>query len=197
MDLYREGEEKFGPITSHFYEIISNHFLRNLYSMITEDIDKFKPETILDVGCGTGTADFFIANSFSNVIIDCIDPSPYMLSIASKKLSRFKGRVNFALGSSRSIPFEKKYDFVFSSISFHHWKCRENGLKTMGLHVKDNGVLAIYEYYRPNLRSFHKAAGKHALSENEIEGLNVDGFEKIYEINGEMVRILFLKNDRK
>ncbi|PYB69013.1 class I SAM-dependent methyltransferase [Thermoplasma sp. Kam2015] len=193
MDLYKEGEERFGFLSSHFYGIISNHFLRDLYMLIVEDIGKYNPSTILDVGCGTGSADYFIASNYPNISIDCIDPSPYMISIAKKKLSRFDGRVNLQLGSSRSIPFDRKYDFIFTSISFHHWKCREDGLRNMAKYANEKGVVAVYEYYRPNLRGFHKAAGKHALTMDEVQAINLDGFRKTFEIKGEMMRILFQK----
>ncbi|WP_010900619.1 class I SAM-dependent methyltransferase [Thermoplasma acidophilum] len=194
MDLYKEGEEKFGPVSSYFYGMISNHFLRDLYAIIVDDVGRFKPSAILDVGCGTGTADYFILSAFPDISVDCIDPSPYMISIARKKLSKFGSRVRAELGSSRSIPFDRRYDFVFTSISFHHWKCREDGLRNMAKYVSDHGVLAVYEYYRPNLRSFHRVAGKHALTMEDVEKLNIEGFTKKYEIRGEMMRIMFQRD---
>jgi len=58
-------------------------------------------QTILDIGCGTGANISAMIDSGLSVI--GIDPSPYMLDIARKKL---KDKASFRRGFAESLPFE-------------------------------------------------------------------------------------------
>ncbi len=196
MELYKEGEEKFGFCTSKLYEAIPKYFLRDLYQAVISDVEKYSPAKILDVGCGTANVDKIIAEKFPEASIYAIDPSMYMTKITERKLARYGSRIHVSQGSSRYIPFDIKFDMVFSSLSFHHWKCREKGLETMSQYVDKNGFIAIYEY---NAGARGLVRIRHRPSKSGIVGPNPTGpasnmvYHSILYINkGEIRRLVFV-----
>ncbi|MGC8609459.1 MAG: class I SAM-dependent methyltransferase [Thermoplasmata archaeon] len=193
MELYKEGEEKFGFCTSRLYEAIPKYFLRELYDSVIRDVQKYSPASILDVGCGTANVDKIIAQKFPDVYIYAIDPSEYMVKIAENKLKKYGTRVHISQGSSRYIPFDMKFDMIFSSLSFHHWKCREKGLEEMSKYVSETGFIAIYEYYKENLHGIYRGVKGHTLSMVDIEELSIQGFSKNTNINGKIVSLMFTR----
>ncbi len=195
MELYKEGEEKFGFCTSKLYEAIPKYFLRDLYQAVISDVEKYSPAKILDVGCGTANVDKIIAEKFHEVSIYAIDPSIYMTKIAERKMARYGSRIHVSQGSSRYIPFDIKFDMVFSSLSFHHWKCRDKGLETISRYVDKNGFIAIYEYYKENLHGIYRVAGNHTLSSEDIKNLDIQNFSKNTRINGKIITLEFLRQD--
>jgi SAM-dependent methyltransferase len=128
-----------------------------------------------------------------------IDPSPYMLTLAKKKVGDSADNtelsdVYLSLGNSRLIPFHKKFDMIFSSLSFHHWKNREESIPYILTRLNENGEFAIYEYDRDALSFLRRmVAGKHALSTNDVKGLGFDGYKKTIELREPFIIVRFKK----
>ena len=94
--------------------------------------DKDSPLTILDIGCGTGIVGTCLSELLPTCIIDGVDISPEMLSVASTKL-----RVNtqpvydnlFEVDLTQPISFAKaKYDIAISAGTFTHGHLGPNAL---------------------------------------------------------------------
>lgn len=174
-NLYQDGEEKFGPVTSFLYGL-GSAVLNRYYEVIVDDLRSRKFERLLDVGCGNGALLSKLAINFPNATFRGVDPSPYMLIRAKKGIAR-KGlstRVEVKNGSSRVIPFEEKFDAIISSFSYHHWIERDKSLSSLTSHLGNNGFLAIYEYDN----SSRKFRSSHGVYESEWSDLDIDGLKK-------------------
>lgn len=103
---------------------------------LLEFVPKNKNQSILDLGCGTGTLTSQLAN-FADTVIG-VDSSANMIEKAQKQYADIKFMVCDAL----SLPFEKQFDVVFSNAVFH-WIADHNALLNQVHKVlKSNGLLA-------------------------------------------------------
>lgn len=88
-------------------------------------------ETVLDVGCGTGTVALAIAARPDAIHVNGIDAAPEMIELARRKAAKAGSDVNFQLGLIEDIPFpDGTFDLVTSSLVLHHLP---NDLKEAGL----------------------------------------------------------------
>ena len=117
--LYRRDDEKFGLFLSPLYALGARlaPSIRRFYTFAVEDLEGSKASSILDVGCGPGDVAIKAASSLRAEFY-AVDPSAAMVWIARHRNSY--RNIRFALGSSRSIPFKKKFDIIYASLSFHH-----------------------------------------------------------------------------
>lgn len=116
-----------------------------LHDFVVDDIASSGPADVLDVGCGPGNVDVMLAKSGNVGHVYGVDPSKAMVALAKRK-ARDLDNATFALGSSRHIPFEKRFDIIFSSISFHHWSGKAHSLLHLSFFLKKRGEIRIYEF---------------------------------------------------
>lgn len=195
QDFYKSGEEKFGRIGSWIYSQLASRFLRKFHAYVTEAILSYGAKRILDLGCGPGDVLFALGLKDSSLELYGIDPSPFMLGLAARKMGDLQNvSVRLMLGSSRAIQFTGTLDLIFTSLSFHHWKDSEESIPFLLARLNNNGVLAIYEYNRDALPFLLRLiVGKHALSFDETEALSFEGYEKKVELNGRFLCLRFEK----
>jgi ubiquinone/menaquinone biosynthesis C-methylase UbiE len=176
--LYLEGEEKFGPLSSFFYGVASP-LLRKYYKTIFEYLKGKNFDSLLDIGCGPGNVVIKLAGIHPKAHFYCIDPSPNMIKLARKNIDRnyLDSRITAITGSSRSIPFDQKFDAIISSFSYHHWKDRDQSLKTLPGLLSKGGFLTIFEYDNDK----GKLKNSHGISEREWDNLEIGGFHKTVE----------------
>ena len=79
-------------------------------------------ESVLDVGCGTGTLAIMakrVVGQSGNV--RGIDPSPEMIARATKKAARAGADVTFRTGFVQALPYpDGQFDVVLSTLMMHH-----------------------------------------------------------------------------
>ncbi|MCL4340539.1 MAG: class I SAM-dependent methyltransferase [Candidatus Thermoplasmatota archaeon] len=146
-DLYLPGEERFGAISSKFYGIVrAVPTLRRFYSFVENTVLSRNFENLLDIGSGPGITLLDIAKRHQGSFMG-IDPSPHMVRIASRKAAKLgmADRVRFSVGSSRNIPGNEKFDLIYTSLSFHHWKDREQSIDPIVERLKPSGRFMIFE----------------------------------------------------
>lgn len=189
------GEEKFGPIRSKLYAL-TLRWRSKFVDFVANDVRSSNPRSVLDIGCGTGD----VLNRLRTPGIELygIDPSPYMLKVAIENIRRAhswaKPSVNLSLGNSKNIPFDNDFDRIFSSISFHHWKNREESIPYILSRLNSNGEFTIYEYNKDALPVIHRTIfGKHSISELEVNHLAFDGYKKTIEHSSSFIVIRFRK----
>jgi len=192
------GEENFGHIRSKLYAL-TLRWRSKFVDFVANDVQSSNPRSVLDIGCGTGD----VLNQLRNRGIELygIDPSPYMLKVAEEhirqKHSGTKSNVHLSLGNSRHIPFNKKFDRIFSSISFHHWKNREKSIPYILSRLNSNGEFTIYEYDKDTLPVIHRTiVGKHSISELDVNHLAFDGYKKTIEHSASFIIVRFKKTQR-
>lgn len=147
-DLYAAGEERFGSIGSRMYSfsrIIPT--MRNFYKFVLEDLISLEFQDLLDIGSGNGHVLITLAKMKKNFSGTGIDPSQQMVYVAAKKAKRsgIDQRIRFEIGSSRHIPGEEKYDIIYTTMSFHHWKDREKSIEGIMQRLKPGGRFVVYE----------------------------------------------------
>ncbi|MBA4369406.1 MAG: class I SAM-dependent methyltransferase [Desulfobacterium sp.] len=110
----------------NFHDAASyDHWFNNRKNKLTSSIEiqlmidmlrPLKRESVLDIGCGTGAS--LLPLIEMDLDTTGIDPSPYMLDIAYKKV---KNRANLYRGVAEDLPFEDNsfnYACLFTSLEF-------------------------------------------------------------------------------
>jgi ubiquinone/menaquinone biosynthesis C-methylase UbiE len=78
-------------------------------------------QTVLDVGCGTGTLAVLIKRLYPTVDVVGVDPDSRALHRARRKADRARVAVRFDQGYADALGYpDRRFDRVFSSMMFHH-----------------------------------------------------------------------------
>lgn len=102
--------------------------------------------TVVDIGCGTGSALRHAAKAISSGRLIGIDPAPRMLEIAREQTARHPaaGRIEFYEGAAECLPLEDvSADFVLAFDSFDHWSDRLQGLREVSRVLKPGGQFVV------------------------------------------------------
>ncbi len=109
-------------------------------------------QRVLDVGCGTG----YFARLLAQAIgpqgrVVGIDPSPAMISYASRQTSRAEN-CQFQVGTAEALEFPaENFDVVVSSLVMHHLPedLRVDALREMRRVLRPGGTLLVAEAQTP------------------------------------------------
>ena len=112
-------------------------------------------ETVLDVGCGTGSLTFLAKLAVGQSgTVSGIDLAPGMIRLASEKAKRAGLKIDFQAASIDEIPYpDKSFDLVTSSMMFHHLpvKIKEKGLVEIHRVLKPWGRFFLCDFASPRL----------------------------------------------
>ena len=106
----------------------------------------FRPERILDVGCGTGRLLRTAAKRWPQAALTGVDPAEGMLAQARRLTPEAQFCVS--LVESLALPDESA-DLVFSTASFHHWQDQQQGLSQIARVLRPGGVLVLVDLLMP------------------------------------------------
>lgn len=87
------------------------------------DLSGLRPgESVLDVGCGTGTLAILAKEIVGLSGTVCgVDPSAEMMARARAKAARAGAEVRFEIGAAQALPFEdSSFDLALSTMMLHH-----------------------------------------------------------------------------
>ena len=99
-------------------------------------------ETVLDAGCGTGRVTAELLNLLPQGRVVASDISENMLRTAREYLqSRFRDRVAFVAADSQFLPFDRAFDGVFSTASFHWIRNHDRLFRSVFTVLKPGGWL--------------------------------------------------------
>lgn len=185
--------KKFGPFFSKVYSLLSSitPSSRRYYRVIAEDIECHGNSRILDVGCGGGHLISTILGINSGVKAFGTDPSPSMIDLARKKTLQYTGSAEFRTGDCMNVPFDGKFDVIFSSSSYHHWGDQHACLENLAAMLNESGSLRIYEYYSEENGKSSKET--HSLSNSEASAMTITGCSRTIRMLGNVIAVTFQK----
>jgi ubiquinone/menaquinone biosynthesis C-methylase UbiE len=114
--------------------------------LAVEQLDLPDHSTIVDVGCGTGSALRYAAAKVKNGILIGIDPVPRMIEIAKKSTKENKTgyQIHFKVGSAENLPVKDSIaDLVLAFDSIDHWQDVHKGLNEILRILKPEGNFII------------------------------------------------------
>lgn len=78
------------------------------------------PQTMLDLGCGTGSSTVRLKQAFPGATVTGLDLSPLMLAMAARKAQKLDVRVQWRQGLAEATDLPpQQYDLVTASFLFH------------------------------------------------------------------------------
>ena len=103
----------------------------------------------LDLCCGTGDYDIVLANNRPGNI-DAIDGSALILEVAKRNILK-AGLENRIKTKELHVPFliDKKYDFIYSLSSLHHFHNPKDFWLTIKNHSKEKTKILVIDLHRP------------------------------------------------
>ncbi|WP_168342802.1 class I SAM-dependent methyltransferase [Rhizobium laguerreae] len=130
-------------------------------------------ETVLDVGCGTGTTAMLAKQKVgSEGIVHGIDASPEMIARASAKARKAGVAVTFEVASAQALPFPAaQFDVVLTTLMLHHLsgEARRQLAREIQRILKPTGrVLAVdFVEGQPGRARFANVFHRHGHSSHE------------------------------
>ena len=130
---------------------------------------RFKPASVLDIGCGSGRLLRKVHDSWPEAQLSGVDPAQGMLSVARQ----LTPEACFSMGSAEALPLEDaSVDLALSTISFHHWQDQAAGLREVARVLRPGGSFLLADFTLPTWLAwllprarFHSAAQMRALFE--------------------------------
>ena len=108
-------------------------------------------ETILDVGCGTGTFAILCKRQAPRARVVGLDPDRQVLAIAAEKARRAGVKVEWVHGYAHDAArYDGQFDKAVSSLLFHQVPCVDKGIgiEAMFSAVRPGGEVHIADYCR-------------------------------------------------
>lgn len=122
-------------------------------------------DTVLDVGCGTGTLAMEVARLVGHEgHVTGIDPGTEQIARARSKAARRHLPIDFQIGVIEQLPFpDQTFDVVLSTLMMHHLPAslKRQGLAEIARVLKSGGRLVIADFKRKQERQ-GRAARFHA-----------------------------------
>jgi len=127
---------------------------------------RLKPgESVLDVGCGTGSLAIAARQQLGPAgNVRGIDASPEMIARAVKKAARARTNVDFQQAAAQDLPFkDAQFDVVFTTVMLHHLPrpSRDQCAREMRRVLKPKGRVVAVDFAASTapkglLRRFHR-----------------------------------------
>ena len=109
-------------------------------------------DSVLDLGCGTGTLAIWLKQRVSEAQVAGLDADPDVLSRARRKAFAASTPLEFVEASSTQLPFpDESFDAVLSTLFFHHLRDPEKRktLAEVARVLRPGGELHVADYGRP------------------------------------------------
>ncbi|MFT7032012.1 MAG: tRNA (cmo5U34)-methyltransferase [Cyclobacteriaceae bacterium] len=139
------------------YDDLSKHNKgnRSMHKQFLTDFLQFlkiKPESFLDLGCGTGFFTEIFYDQFPNIGGKLVDASPYMLKFSKQRFMGRNVRKEFINKRFENINWSQigKVDIIFSALAIHHldddqkWELFKNIYEN----IAPGGVFVLFDLFK-------------------------------------------------
>lgn len=114
------------------------------YPPILEELEKEPFNTLLDVGCGTGTMIELLVSKYPEKHYTGADITPKMIEVANAK---HLPNTIFQVADSENLPYEENsFDAVICANSFHHYPNPQKFFDGVHKVLKPGGRLILRDY---------------------------------------------------
>jgi ubiquinone/menaquinone biosynthesis C-methylase UbiE len=122
-------------------------FFDRLHNAVLDLVEsQAHPESILDVGCGTGRLLRKAKERWPDARLIGIDPAEGMV----EKARSLMPSVTFYVGMAESLPLpDAPVDLAFSTMSYHHWVDRVQGVREITRVLRPKGRLFLADIWLP------------------------------------------------
>jgi ubiquinone/menaquinone biosynthesis C-methylase UbiE len=172
---------------AHLYDVVTSVLSlgrERAMRQLTLDLAQVRPgETVLDVGCGTGT--LTIAAKQRVGTVHGIDPALEMIHLAKQKAERAGVDINFQVGVIEALPFpDDHFDLVLSSLMLHHLPddLKRAGFREIRRVLKPGGRFLAVDFAPPTLAVLSRFAAM--LFGHEMMGSDVRQLASMMEDAG-------------
>ena len=147
---------------------------------------ELKPgDRVLDIGCGLGGHDFYMAEKYG-AQIDAVDLSKNMMSVALDHFRRkphIADKINFRICDVTDTPFPNDYyDVVYSRDALLHISDKEKLFRRIFNWLKPGGKIVFTDYCRGDKE--HSDEFKKYIAERGYHLFTVNQYEKLLTENG-------------
>jgi ubiquinone/menaquinone biosynthesis C-methylase UbiE len=105
------------------------------------------PESILDIGCGTGRLLRKAGERWPNARLIGVDPAEGMI----EKARLLMPNAAFYVSMAESLPLpDESVDLVFSTASFHHWRDNVQGVREVRRVLRLGGRFFLADIWPPS-----------------------------------------------
>jgi ubiquinone/menaquinone biosynthesis C-methylase UbiE len=122
-------------------------------------------ESVLDIGCGTGTLAIAAKRAVgASAVVHGIDASPEMIARAKRKAARAAVDIVFEIASAQSLPLsDARFDVVLSTVMLHHLPRagRVQAICEARRVLKPGGRLLAVDFVRRSGKGLHAHFHRH------------------------------------
>lgn len=170
---YDENRRKFISCFDDYYIKTTDFIAKTL---------EINPETIYDLGSGTGLLPSFWYKYFPEAKYTLIDIAEEMLDIAKK---RFEGIPNVkysVMDYSKSLP-ENPADIIMSALSIHHLEQAEKKklFKNIYSNLSEKGIFINYDQFCSENNSVNEKIENYWIKEIQASGISQTEYDRWLE----------------
>lgn len=133
-------------------------------------------QSVLDVGCGTGTLAIMLCDRAGEGGEVCgVDASPEMIAVARRKAAKRNADVDFEIGLIERLPYaDALFDRALCTLVLHHLDehLQQRGLREIVRVLKPGGRLLLVDFGGSSGGSLlgHLMASLHGHGQEHVEG---------------------------
>ncbi len=126
-------------------------------------------QSVLDVGCGTGSLTLAAKAAAGSGDVHGIDPAPEMIEVSRKKAARARVDIDFRIGVIEELPFpDATFDIVLSSLMLHHLPAdlKRRGLAEIARVLKPGGCFFAVDMAPGSGGFFSRGIARHFIHQH-------------------------------
>ena len=111
------------------------------YRHVMKEIERFRPASLIDIGCGSGGFLCAVQKRFPDIQLNSLDLSEEMVRETQERLGPSAVAI---VGDSERMPLEsEQYEIVTCNMSIHHYPHAQDAVNEMYRILKPGGTLLL------------------------------------------------------